>query len=351
MRRKRSSITDVARQAGVSVATVSRVINHAAGVSEDMARHVAEIIRQLAYQPLAEDRRPGPKAKRPPQGAPPEPGLELIVMFRLGLGWIEEQAPVYSRAFDGIEAAAAQAGFRLTVRQIAHAGARLPTSDPSIVARLYFGSGDLAGQVPLPDDGLPAVWVMGDPVAGFAGDVVLPDHHAIGVLAARTILAAGHTCCAYLGTMTLLPTIPLSARAEGFRQHIEKHGGHALMVADPTLTRTTATSNAADPVRVDANLAAVLCHEPRPTALFLQSDLLAPAVYAALLRAGVVPQQDLMVVSCNNDRRYLDALRPQPPVIDVQAEALGALAVDTLGWRLAHPGAPAIRTLVSPRLA
>lgn len=351
MRRKRASITEVARQAGVSIATVSRVINRGAGVSDDMARHVAEIIRQMAYQPLAEHRRPGPKTKRPAGRAQRTPSLELIVMFRLGLGWIEEQAPVFSRAFDGIEAAVEQAGFSLTVRQIAHGGARLPASDPLTVARLYFGSGDLAEQIPMPSDGLPAIWVMGNPAAGFTGDVVLPDHFATGTLAARTIMAAGHTCCAFFGHQTMPSSIPLSARAEGFRTYVEQHGGRAVIVSDAALIRTTATSNAVDPARVDAGLAEILRHDPRPTALFLQSDLMAPTVYASLQRAGVVPQQDLMVVSCNNDRRYLDDLQPPPPVIDVQAEALGELAVDLLRWRLAHPRAPAIRTLVSPRLA
>lgn len=50
-----SSITikDVARQAGVSVATVSRYINDTAPVSEPVGKRIAEVLNRLQYQPHA----------------------------------------------------------------------------------------------------------------------------------------------------------------------------------------------------------------------------------------------------------------------------------------------------------
>lgn len=45
------TIEDVAREAGVSVATVSRVLNHKAKVSEKTARRVEETIHRLSYEP------------------------------------------------------------------------------------------------------------------------------------------------------------------------------------------------------------------------------------------------------------------------------------------------------------
>ena len=45
------TIKDVAREAGVSVATVSRVLNGSAAVSEDTAENVNEVIKRLGYSP------------------------------------------------------------------------------------------------------------------------------------------------------------------------------------------------------------------------------------------------------------------------------------------------------------
>jgi len=50
---KRPTIIDVARQAGVSISTVSRVLNESAPVDEDKALKVRQAIEELHYQPKA----------------------------------------------------------------------------------------------------------------------------------------------------------------------------------------------------------------------------------------------------------------------------------------------------------
>ncbi len=51
MRKKTSSITiqDVAKAAGVSVSTISRVLNNRADVAEDTQQHIVDVIQQLGY--------------------------------------------------------------------------------------------------------------------------------------------------------------------------------------------------------------------------------------------------------------------------------------------------------------
>src|SRR5476649_1083963 len=46
-----SSIKDVAREAGVSIATVSRVLNDIDVVNEDTKKKVVEAIKKLSYRP------------------------------------------------------------------------------------------------------------------------------------------------------------------------------------------------------------------------------------------------------------------------------------------------------------
>jgi LacI family transcriptional regulator len=54
MTKRSDSITirDVARQAGVSVATVSRFINHNAPVSNEIAAKIQQVMNELEYVPL-----------------------------------------------------------------------------------------------------------------------------------------------------------------------------------------------------------------------------------------------------------------------------------------------------------
>src|SRR5689334_10861616 len=46
-----TNIRDVARQAGVSISTVSRVLNGTANVNSDIRKRVAAAMEDLAYQP------------------------------------------------------------------------------------------------------------------------------------------------------------------------------------------------------------------------------------------------------------------------------------------------------------
>src|SRR5512142_189928 len=54
MTKRSDSITirDVAKQAGVSVATVSRFINHTAPVSNEIAAKIQQVMTELEYVPL-----------------------------------------------------------------------------------------------------------------------------------------------------------------------------------------------------------------------------------------------------------------------------------------------------------
>jgi len=51
MTRSNATLADIARLAGVSKMTVSKVLNHQPGVSKETSRHVLEIARQLNYTP------------------------------------------------------------------------------------------------------------------------------------------------------------------------------------------------------------------------------------------------------------------------------------------------------------
>ena len=45
------TIYDVAKEAGVSIATVSKVINEKGRISEKTSKHVKDVMKRLNYQP------------------------------------------------------------------------------------------------------------------------------------------------------------------------------------------------------------------------------------------------------------------------------------------------------------
>lgn len=93
MAKSKLTIEDVARAAGVSRATVSRVMNNAPGATEAVRRHVKEIIAELGYVP---DQAARALASRQ------QPTIDVVaVTHGSALGWIGSH-PYYSRVLAGV---------------------------------------------------------------------------------------------------------------------------------------------------------------------------------------------------------------------------------------------------------
>ena len=97
----RATIADVAERAGVSTATVSRVINQTGPVAEETAAQVWAAVSELKYQPNA-------AAK----------GLASRKTNTLGLLVREISTPFFTPLFRGIEAGTSEAGYSLLIHAI-----------------------------------------------------------------------------------------------------------------------------------------------------------------------------------------------------------------------------------------
>ena len=344
-----TTITDVARVAGVGVGTVSRVINNAPSVDPLTAQKIRRVIAQLGYQRAAPGHRRGPRIAKPR----PEPGEGGTVLLALreshGLKWILDYAPVYSYVLHGMESELASRNRNLLVRQAGKwddlAGVIRNTPLQGI---LILGERP-AGDIPEVLQRTPMVWAMGTP-GHFGGDQVQADHLRVGVLAAEHLLAKGHRHCAYLGDTAATASNYASLRCLGFCSTIEEAGGKAELLVDSSLIVTSPQQNAVDEQVLSRLLDRLLGLDPRPTALMLLADVFAPSVYRQLLERKVRPERDITIVTCNNERPYLAGLRPRPIVIDLQAEAIGRRAVDQILWRTEHPNEAAVRVMVEPLL-
>jgi len=89
----RLTIEDVARAAGVSRSTVSRVMNNVPGATEAVRRHVKEVIAELGYVP---DQTARALASRQ------QPAIDVVaVTHDSTVGWLGSH-PYYSRVLAGV---------------------------------------------------------------------------------------------------------------------------------------------------------------------------------------------------------------------------------------------------------
>src|SRR5215468_2522858 len=94
------ALVDVAKRAGVSVATVSRVLNNEPGVRRETINHVQRALRAVSYDPAAVRRGPrsGKRDGRKTQN------IAVLVLGQTQEEWFRR--PVFSAVVGGINRAA-----------------------------------------------------------------------------------------------------------------------------------------------------------------------------------------------------------------------------------------------------
>ncbi len=346
---EKSTILDVARVSGVGLGTVSRVINHPQTVKADTVALVQSTMEQLGYVPPPPEKRRG---RRVGQSYPRRPLSQILVIIvgDKGLKWTLNMAPVFASVLDGIEKACVANNTNLIIKQATNWDALSHSLDNNKgYGVILFGSDEPTGAPPEVLRKAPAVWVMGSPEK-FRGDHVQPDHSRIGLIAADYLLAAGHRHIAYLGSGEGSPRFHVGFRASAFKWAVLQAGGQVEMLTSSNLIIADSEHNSPNEAVAAELIGRLAGHKPRPTALMLEADMLAPITYRLLQTHAIAPQKDIAVITCNNEQPYLLSLNPKPLVIDLQAMSIGQRAVDQLLWRRNHMQEPAMRIMIEPSL-
>ena len=344
------SIAQVAKLAGVSNATVSRVINANPRVAVETVRSVRKAMQQLGYSPPV--RRPGPK----PLGSRPRPGeaASAAVAF-LVIGTSRGRAtPGFEELLNGVSAGVSQNGLTLAFHHVADPQSlppRLLEPQQRVDGLLLHGAAPGEALLERFRD-VPTVWLMRNRSRPRWGDQVAPDGLEIGRLAADYLIDRGHRLLAFLN---------LDAGHAALRMY-----EHAFTVSaeerDVGVTRLEQARderefNGAGYWRepgaeaVSRLVRQYLSLVPRPTGLFVAEDmqvaLIQPALQAAGVRVGGAGQVE--IISCNREEPYLFGLQPRPATIDLRLDSIGRRAVEQLLWRLEHRDVPErIITTIEP---
>lgn len=305
---------DVARQAGVSVATVSYVLN--AGpkpVSADKRKRVLEAVTELGYRPNAIAR-----------------SLRARRTNILGLIVPDSANPYFARLSRSIEDAAAERGFQVVVSNAAEdtereaeqieALLRLQVDGllwvPADVARAAHAGAPLGVPTVQLDRALPA---NGEETC----DVIEPDNTLGGRLAAEHVIGLGHRRVAFLsGPAEHLHTVE---RLRGARVGLEDAG------VEPSVAHGDFSYRAGYDVGRDWCSAP---RERRPTAIICANDAMALGVLCVAAELGVQVPQDLSVTGYDD----IPQARYSVPPLTTVAQPLDEMAREAIDRLLMRVG-------------
>jgi DNA-binding LacI/PurR family transcriptional regulator len=315
------SISAVASQAGVSIATVSRVINASKPVSADTRERVEAAVAALGY-------RTNPFARSLMRG---ESRLLLVLVPDFA-------NPFYSETVEGVESVVRRHGYNIVLGRAPDAHAPdLPALDASY-NRLVDGVISLANfhdLQPLVKEmpGLP--WVA---CSEFSEDSGLPhasiDHRQAALDAVQYLINRGHRRIALLGANESY--LWARQRRAGYEAALERAG----LQLDAQLVRMARGTDYSFGMEAAG---ALLALEAPPTAVFAVSDTLAIGAIKAFRRAGRRVPEDIAVVGFDNIP-LSQVFEPALTTIAQPMFELGAAAATMLLERLAG-GHPQSRTL------
>lgn len=335
------SIVEVAKLAGVSHATVSRVINRHPRVSPDSARRVREAMKQLKYSPPAVRRGPRSKVRQ---------GIRThnVALLFLGADVSLQHAPIISTLVRGVERALAEQELNFNLAHV-EPGKPLPRN----VASGNVDGVILIGREPDPTtcsrlSTLPTVW-LGSRSSKRWGDHVVPEEPTVARLALDYLTSHNRRNLAVINIETSHPG--QGAYQRNFERFASEAGVSVASLVSDTARNETLIRPHAEEEALSRHVQALCALNPRPDGLFVAADLQTVVTQRLLAQAGVRIGDDLLIVSVNNEQVLLAGLDPRPATIDVGGETLGRRAVDQLLWRMRNPDEPRrVRVTVEPKL-
>lgn len=313
------TMRDVAKAAGVSVATVSHVVNDKPGarIGDDARRRVREAVVALGYRPNA-------LAKTLSQG-----GSRFIGLVADAIA----TTPFAGQIIHGAQDEAWRHGFVLLV---ANTDGNAEVENDAIAMMLeHQVRGILYStwyhrEIVAPALLHQAPTVLVDCFAQGGGlPAVVPDEEQGGRTATEHLLAAGHRRIAFINTTT--PSPARSGRLAGYRAALEAAG----VAFDGSLVLSAAPEQEGGYDATEQVLAS------SATAVFCHNDRVAMGLYDGLRERGLRIPQDMAVMGFDNQDVIAAHLRPSLSTVALPHYELGAAGVRLLlGRDAADPARP-----------
>jgi LacI family transcriptional regulator len=311
-----ATIKDVAREAGVSVATVSRVLNSSGPVRKDVAERIRAVTAALRYVPHS--------------------GARSLITARtntLGVLLPDLYGEFFSELIRGMDRAAQSRGYHLLLSS-AHSGKQeIETAmramrgrvDGMIVMSPLLGANTLFENLP---GSVPAV-LLSCAVRDERYPVLSIDNIAGAHAMVMHLAALGHTRIAHVGG------------GRGNYDADERQRGYHKALRDAGLARSAELEVEGDFTETSGYAAAgvLIALANPPTAIFAANDAMAIGVISALREAGKRVPADISVVGFD-DVPLAQYLNPPLTSVHVPIDEMGDRAANRLIAAIAGEAMP-----------
>ncbi len=323
----KATIYDVAKEAGVSIATVSKVINGKGKISEETRGSVLAIMDRMDYQPsVIASALTGKKT------------------FTLGLLVPDISNPFFAEIARAIEDQSQRYGYSVVMcstdnkddKVERYIALLLQKSVDGIIIATGIDKINILEQ--LLSKRIPVV-LLAREMPLVAVNTVVVDDYVGGSMAANHLLELGHKRMAVLGESAKV--VSSRERIRGFRQTME----------DEQIPFREEWLKYRDYRIEDGKLKALelLQTEDRPTAIFACNDMLAVGALQAAKEAGVKVPEELSIVSFDNTI-LATVTDPQLTTIAQPMDYMGKAVVDLIVDELKGSKSIKQRTVLRPEL-
>ncbi len=320
----RVTIADVAKRAGVSIASTSRALNGLVASAETIEK-VHAAAAELGYSADASAR-----------------SLKLGRTQQLAYAVADIGNPVYVEMMKAIEGVVAASGYRLVISTTGDARATV-----DLVRSL--GGGYVDGMILSPlrvtdelvraveSSSVPIV-VLGRLPTEVGVDTVMADSARGMELVVDHIVAEGHRRLAFLNGP--VDTTPGRMRRDGFRRAVAAHAGvSSIEVVAPDFTIAAGYQGARELLEDGRDIDAIVA----------ANDLIGIGALHAADDLGIRVPDDIAVTGVDDTELALVS-RPGLTSVDLGSAERGRLAAQLLVARLADPDRPAHSVTVAPAL-
>lgn len=307
VRRVRATVYDVAERAGVSIKTVSRVVNGDQAVTEATRQRVLESVRALSYQPNAAAR-----------------SLRIGVADAIGLVLDSIADPWFAQLTAAVEERALAAGMTVLIASTGRDRRLLRGQIERLVQQQVCGLlvaplGNEADLLPDVMGGLPAVFF--DRQSNVPEiDVVRVADRAAARQAVEHLIAHGHRRIAFFGDNRSASTIRL--RRQGYRDALRANG--------IDIDEGIIIDNCGDHDSAEAATRKLLATRSDVTAYFASNPRSAVAIVSVLHKTA---NTDLALISFG-DFPLATVIQPAVTVVDHDPRHIGLAAADLLLERI-----------------
>ena len=307
--KKRSTLADIARAAGVSLMTVSRAINNKPGVGEDVRQAIVKLAEELGYQPNQIAR-----------------SLATNFTTTVGLVVPDITNPFFAQIARGVEDTAYKQKYNIFLVNTAENPARERAALDSLWQKGVDGL--ILCSSRLPDETLEIEFDRFPAVLLVNRELINPISHIITInvddrrgahLVIQYFRDHGRRHIAYING----PITSLSAkrRFEGYRTALEEAG----IGFEPDLVECCAPDTEGGRLAT----ASLIARAPKIDAIYCFNDLVAVGAIQIVRELGINVPEDIAIIGVD-DIPLATIIRPQITTLHVNLRQIGRLAMRTL---------------------